>query len=95
MNTKILYWLILGTAGGLTRAKIIKQLKENPSNINQLKKKLHMNYGTIHHHIEVLEKYNLIESTEEKYNKMYFLSDELETEYNKFNDIWLKIEKNK
>jgi predicted transcriptional regulator len=94
MNTKILYWLILGTeGGGLNRAIIIKQLKEKPSNINQLKKKLNVNRGTIQHHIDILEKYELIESTKEKYNKMYFLSEQLEKEYYEFNDIWLEIEK--
>jgi predicted transcriptional regulator len=52
METELFLWLILDTSGGLNRARIIKQLKERPSNINQLKKKLNINRGTIQHHLK-------------------------------------------
>jgi DNA-binding transcriptional ArsR family regulator len=91
MNLKKLYWeLILGAEGGINRAKIIKQLKKNPSNINQLAEDLDVKYGTILHHIKILEEHGLIESNKKKYNKMYFLSDELDDKYDEFINLSLK-----
>ena len=52
----ILGWLIAGTRGGPTRAKIIAVLKESPQNANQLATILKMDYKTMRHHLEVLEK---------------------------------------
>ncbi|MEM2816137.1 MAG: winged helix-turn-helix domain-containing protein, partial [Candidatus Bathyarchaeia archaeon] len=56
----LLGWLIAGTRGGRTRAKIIMALKEAPQNANQLANRLKMDYRTIRHHLEVLEKNRLI-----------------------------------
>ncbi|SCG86154.1 Regulatory protein ArsR [Methanobacterium congolense] len=75
---KVLWWLILGTRGGINRAKIIKKLNERPYNAHQLTKELNLNYRTITHHIKILEDSNVVESTGEKYGKMYFLSDKME-----------------
>jgi DNA-binding transcriptional ArsR family regulator len=52
----LLGWLIAGTRGGATRAKIIETLKETPQNANQLATLLGMDYRTIRHHIKVLGK---------------------------------------
>jgi len=49
----MLWWLILGTRGGLNRAKIIKKLKDQPYNSNQLAEELNVNYRTITHHIKI------------------------------------------
>jgi len=56
----MLWWLILGTRGGLNRAKIITKLKDQPYNTNQLAEELNVNYRTITHHITVLENSNVI-----------------------------------
>jgi DNA-binding transcriptional ArsR family regulator len=93
MRTRNLLWLILGTRGGVNRVKIIKILKERPYNANQLAEKLNVTYKTIQFHVEILEKSGLVSSSKEKYNKMYFLSDELENRYDEFNDVWIEIEK--
>jgi DNA-binding transcriptional ArsR family regulator len=91
MDFKKLYWdLILGTAGGINRAKIIRQLKRTPASINQLAEILNVEYGTILHHIKILEEYEIIESSKRKYNKMYFLSDELDDNYDEFTTLFLK-----
>ena len=52
----LLGWLIAGTRGGPTRAKMIEALKESPQNANQLATLLKMDYKTMRHHLEVLEK---------------------------------------
>jgi DNA-binding transcriptional ArsR family regulator len=90
-NEKVLYWeMILGTEGGVNRAMIIKHLKEAPLNINQIAEKLNVNYRTISHHVKILEENGLLASTKGKYNKMYFLSDELQNNYDEFINSSLK-----
>jgi DNA-binding transcriptional ArsR family regulator len=87
----LLGWLIAGTRGGLTRAKIIKALKETPQNANQLANLLGMDYRTIRHHLEVLEKNKIITSMGEGYGTTYFLSQMMEENYALFEEILNKI----
>ena len=90
---KVLWWLILGTRGGVNRAKIIKKLNERPYNAHQLAEELNVNYRTIRHHIKILEDSDVIKSTGEKYGKMYFLSDSMEKNYDDFEIIWKQVKK--
>jgi DNA-binding transcriptional ArsR family regulator len=87
----LLGWLIAGTRGGATRAKMIEILKETPQNANQLANLLGMDYRTIRHHIGVLEKNRIITSAGEGYGKTYFLSPMLEENYALFEEIMKKI----
>jgi DNA-binding transcriptional ArsR family regulator len=87
----LLGWLIAGTRGGSTRAKIIKALKETPQNANQLANLLKMDYRTIRHHLEVLEKNKIITSVGEGYGTTYFLSPAMEENYSLFEEILKKI----
>jgi DNA-binding transcriptional ArsR family regulator len=87
----LLGWLILGTRGGLSRAKIIKTLKETPQNANQLANLLELDYRTIRHHLEVLEKNRMITSAGEGYGITYFLSPAMEENYDLFEEILKKI----
>jgi DNA-binding transcriptional ArsR family regulator len=84
-------WLILGTRGGLSRAKIIETLKETPQNANQLANLLELDYRTIRHHLEVLEKNRMITSAGEGYGITYFLSPAMEENYDLFEEILKKI----
>jgi len=87
----LLGWLIAGTRGGLTRARIIMTLKENPQNANQLAVQLEMDYRTIRHHLQILEKNKLIVSAGEGYGTTYFLSPIMEENYALFEEIMKKI----
>ncbi len=89
----LLGWLITGTRGGPTRAKIIKTLKETPQNANQLATLLKMDYKTMRHHLEVLEKNRIITSIGDRYGATYFLSQALEDNYGLFEEIMNKIGK--
>ncbi|MGZ7136061.1 MAG: ArsR/SmtB family transcription factor [Methanobacterium sp.] len=90
---KVLYWLILGTRGGLNRAKIIKKLHERPYNAHQLAEELNVNYRTIRHHIKILEDSDVVKSAGEKYGKIYFLSESMEKNYDDFKIIWKQVKK--
>jgi len=89
----LLGWLIAGTRGGPTRAKMIETLKETPQNANQLATALKMDYKTMRHHLEILEKNKLIISVGDRYGATYFLSQTMEDNYVLFEEIMQKIGK--
>ncbi len=89
----LLGWLIAGTRGGPTRAKIIEALKESPQNANQLATLLKMDYKTMRHHLEVLEKNRIVTSVGDRYGATYFLSQVMEDNYALFEEIVKKIGK--
>lgn len=89
---KVLWWLILGTRGGINRAKIIRKLNERPYNAHQLAEELNVNYRTIRHHIKILEDSEVVKSAGERYGKLYFLSDNMEQSYDDFETIWKQIQ---
>jgi DNA-binding transcriptional ArsR family regulator len=66
-------------------------LKETPQNANQLATLLAMDYRTIRHHINVLEKNRIITSAGEGYGMTYFLSPVMEENYAIFEEIMKKI----
>jgi DNA-binding transcriptional ArsR family regulator len=87
----LLGWLIAGTRGGISRAKIIQVLHETPQNANQLANLLRLDYRTIRHHLTVLKKNNIITSAGEGYGTTYFLSPAMEENYAMFEEILKKI----
>ncbi len=89
----LLGWLIAGTRGGPTRARMIEALKESPQNANQLATLLKMDYKTMRHHLEVLEKNKIITSVGDRYGATYFLSQTMEDNYAMFEEIVKKIGK--
>jgi DNA-binding transcriptional ArsR family regulator len=89
----LLQWLIAGTRGGANRAQIIIAIRKEPRNANQLTNLLGVDYRTVRHHLDVLEKNRLIASVGGQYGKMYFLSSELEANFGVFEEIWNEIGK--
>lgn len=87
----LLGWLIAGTKGGSSRARIIQALNDAPQNANQLATALGMDYRTIRHHLEVLEKNRIITSAGEGYGVTYFLTPMIEQNYPVFEEILKKI----
>jgi len=87
----LLGWLIAGTRGGVTRAKIIETLRESPQNANQLANLLGMDYRTIRHHVKILQKNRIITSAGNGYANTYFLSTEMEENYGLFEEILNKL----
>ncbi|MEM2094252.1 MAG: winged helix-turn-helix domain-containing protein, partial [Candidatus Bathyarchaeia archaeon] len=83
------------TRGGQTRAAIIKVLKESPQNANQLATILGIDYRTVRHHLQVLEKNRVVMSAGEKYGLTYFLTREMEENYALFEEIWKRLKNKK
>ncbi len=92
---RLLWFVFAGSRGGVNRLKIMKILKDRPSNTNQLATELGLDYKAIQHHIKVLEKNNLISREGEKYGITYFVSTFLEVNMESFDEIVQKMEKSK
>lgn len=90
---RLLWWLLAGSVGGVNRGRILEELFHTPHNANELSKILELDYKTIRHHLEILEKNHLIISTGSDYGKIYFPSDLLETNIDVFKEIWGQIGK--
>jgi DNA-binding transcriptional ArsR family regulator len=89
----IVQWMIGGTRGGLNRARIIKALSDSPMNAHQLSQVLELDYSTIRHHIEVMERNGLVVSLGSGYGTAYLLSEAMQENYGVFEEIWDRIGK--
>lgn len=93
-QTKALFWhLFVGTRGGNTRVRIVSQLKNKPSNKNQLSQDLGIDYKGIEHHLKTLEENNMVTSMGEKYGITYFVSSLFEEGETIFDEIVEKLKK--
>ena len=96
---RVIWWLIVGTKGGLNRARIIRAFKERPYNANQLAELLGLDYKTVRHHLKVLQDNKVIISAGERYGTVYFLSSYMEKEYEVFEEyldkMWNKFKSEK
>lgn len=88
---RLLWYLFAGTRGARNRIRIINDLKERPSNINQLSESLGLDYKGVQHHISVLEKNNLITKAGEKYGVLYFISEYLQYNFQAYEEVISKI----
>lgn len=92
---KLLWWLLAGTSGGINRGKILEEIIKKPMNANEIADELDIDYKTVRHHLNVLQKNRLITTMGDGYGTMYFPSELLEENLEYFNEIWDKIGKNK
>ena len=91
-QTKFLFWYVFGASrGGNNRVRIISHLKSSPANTNKIAEYLQLDYKVIKHHLDVLEKNNLVGKMGEKYSVIFFLSPLLEENMELFNEIVEKI----
>ena len=92
---RLLWYLFAGSKGGENRIKIIKLLQDTPLNINRMAEVLNLDYKAVQHHVDVLQKNNLVSRMGEKYGIMYFVSNYLESNMDSFKEIVNKINKSK
>ena len=92
---RLLWYLFAGSKGGENRIKIINLLQDTPLNINRMAEVLDLDYKAVQHHMDVLEKNNLVSRMGKKYGIMYFVSNYLESNIDTFNEIITKINKSK
>lgn len=92
---RLLWYLFAGSKGGENRIKIINLLQDTPLNINRMAEVLNLDYKAVQHHVDVLQKNNLVSRMGEKYGIMYFVSNYLESNLDTFKEIVNKINKSK
>lgn len=90
---RLLWFLFAGSRGGENRIRIINLLKQQPHNMNQLAEAMEVDYKAIQHHINVLEKNNMVTRQGEKYGVLYFISNYLEHNISAFEEVKAAIEK--
>jgi DNA-binding transcriptional ArsR family regulator len=89
---QLLWFLIAGTRGGPNRARIIEALHARPRNANQLATDLGLDYRTIRHHLDVLQRNGLLtRPVGEAYAAPYFLSAYLDGNFGIFEEIRRKV----
>jgi DNA-binding transcriptional ArsR family regulator len=84
---RLLWWLFAASPGAGTRKLVLSSIRENPRNAQQLSQDLRLDYTTVRHHLRVLETNNLVVAEGEKYGRMYFVSEAMESRWDKFETI--------
>jgi len=84
---KMLWWLIGGTRGGENRLRIIRKLEDSPMNTNKLAEELDLDYKTVQHHLDLMKKHNVITTMGEGYGKNFFLTEQMEENLDKLDQI--------
>ena len=92
---RLLWFVFAGSKGGLNRIRLISVIRKTPLNTNQLAKELGLDYKAIQHHLNVLDKNNLITKVGDKYGATFFISTFLEVNLETFDEIVMKLEKSK
>lgn len=84
-------WFLLGaTRGGKKRGEIMHALLERPLNTNQLAEKLKVDYKTVQHHLEKLEKNNWVVRKTSSYADLFFPAF-TEEQKSIFETVWNQI----
>ena len=85
---QLLWYLVAGTRGGENRARIIEALRTRPYNAHELGEALGLDYRTIRHHLDLLEKNGLLtRPIRDAYASPYFLSSVLKANYAVFQEV--------
>jgi predicted transcriptional regulator len=90
---RLLWFVFMGSKGGLNRIRFISHIRNKPLNANQLAKEMNLDYKAIQHHVGVLEKNNLITRVGDKYGATIFMSTFLEANLEVFDEIVSNLEK--
>lgn len=89
---QLLWYMLAGTRGGANRARILEALRERPYNAHQLSEALELDYRTIRHHLNLLQRNGfLTRPAGDAYASPYFLSPFLEGNYAIFEEVRRKV----
>lgn len=87
----LLWWLIIGSRGGLVRADILQALKEHPHTATQLAERLHLDYTTVRYHLRIMSENNVVSGAGKKYGETYALTQTMEFHWPLFLEILTKL----
>jgi DNA-binding transcriptional ArsR family regulator len=84
---RLLWWLFAGSVGAQSRTTIVFALRVRPQNTQQLAEKLGLDYTTVRHHLSVLEKNRIVVTEGEKYGKVYFVTEVMDSHWDSLESI--------
>lgn len=90
---KLFLYLFTSTRGGFTRLRIIELLLQKPYNTHQMALELKLDYKAIQHHMQVLEKNNMVSKVGEKYGAIFQISNFLEFNIRALDEAIQKLER--
>lgn len=85
--TRSLWWMFGSSAGARSRIRIVQTLRKMPMNALQLSQELGLDYGTVRHHLKVLESNRLIEGGGQSYGRVYAIAQSLEDHWKVMEEI--------
>lgn len=88
----VLWQVLAGTRGGPNRARILKALDERPRNANRLAEETGLAYQTVRHHLDVLERSGVVDSSDADYGSVYLPSDRVERHWDTVEEIIEQVE---
>ncbi len=88
---RLLLFLLGGSRGGENRARIIRRIREKPSNMNQLAGDLGLQYKAVQHHVRILARNSLLRASGDKYGNVYSLTPWFEAHIAIFNQVCEKL----
>jgi len=87
-QTKVMFWfLFASTRGAAARIRIVKLLRDQPYNANQISAELSLEYKAVRHHLKILKNNNLLEKFGSNYGAAYYLSALFEENFPIFEEI--------
>jgi len=89
---RLLWWLFAGSLGAETRFHILEAIRQQPRNTQQLSELLDLDYTTVKHHLGVLERNRIVQTEGEKYGKLYFVTDIMESSWSTLEEIMKKTQ---
>ncbi len=85
--SRVLWWLFASSGGARSRTALVRAIREQPRNAQQLSEAVAMDYTTVRHHLRVLVQNRLLETTGEHYGQVYSLAPALETRWEELERI--------
>lgn len=90
---KALYWILVGTMGGVNRLRILNELLKRPQNRNNLSKILGLDFKTVQYHLGVLEKNGFVTfKGGGGFSKLYFPSQLVEDNTDTLKEIMAQLD---
>lgn len=91
-ETKMIFWYLFATTkGAKTRIKIMNLIRTRPYNAHRISQELAMDYKAIKHHLEILEKNNIVDRFSAQYGSTFYPSSIFEENQNLYDELVSRI----
>jgi DNA-binding transcriptional ArsR family regulator len=87
----VLWQVLAGTRGGPNRARILRAVDEQPRNANRIAEALDLDYKTVRHHLDVLERNDVVRSTEAEYAAVYLPTDRARRHWDTVEEVFSRM----